>query len=476
VRLDFDLIGMALTQQVQFKRFALSGADVSVIREKSGQINLSGFESGQPVAAGKDDAATILHWLFSQGEIRVHARNLIYQDMQKSGKRYSFSNVTFTLKNRGKRHLIDGAISFPQRSDQEFAFAIDIAGDVVSGTSWSGKMYVSGANLDISGIFGALDFHGHQVNIGKSNFQLWSDWRDAGLVGLQGDLSLENVEWRYGDGYTPLLKPLLEKNRTITPENAAPGRGDSKVIEYDNIIGRFIWDRYDEGWQLIADKFVLARNSRLWPTAQFAVHYFKEKGYLDHAGSRRLDVRANLIRLEDLAPLVPVLIGDYKDYAALIEKLAPEGDVQNANFRWLEASADFNVAARLENISFSPTGKAPGLKGLSGELRSGKQGGSLLLKTLGAEFSMPAMFRWDIPVKRLKGQVDWSINSDHITLSSHDLELVTPHIESKAVLDLDIPRNGDAPFLSLIVNFEKGEGSKASTYLPVSVMTPDTVK
>ncbi|MCI0504738.1 MAG: TIGR02099 family protein [Gammaproteobacteria bacterium] len=475
-RLDFDLIGMALSQQVQFKRFALSGADFLVIREKTGQINLSGFETGQTKASDDDDTAAMLHWLFSQGEISVHARNLVYQDMQKSGKRYHFSNVTFVLKNRGKRHLIDGAISFPQHSDQEFAFAIDVAGDVISGAGWSGSMYASGANLDISRIFGVLDFRGHQVNIGKSNFQLWSEWRNAGLIGLQGDLSLETVNWRYGDGFTPLLQPLLENDKNLSQETDTAGRGGSNVIEYDNFIGRFIWDRYDEGWQLIADKFVLARNSRIWPTTQFAVHYFREKGYRDRAGSRRLDVRANLIRLEDLAPVIPVLIGDYKDYAAFIAKLAPEGDVQNANFRWLEVNADFNVAARLENISFSPTGKAPGLKGLSGELRSGKHGGSLLLKTLGAEFSMPAMFRWDIPVKRLKGQVDWLIDSEHITLSSRDLELVTPHIESKAVMDLDIPRTGDPPFLSLIVHFENGEGSKAFNYFPASILKPETVK
>ncbi|WP_455208198.1 YhdP family protein [Kaarinaea lacus] len=475
-RLDFDLIGMAVSKQVQFKRFALVGADLSIVREKSGNINLSGFETNQLESTSGGDSTAMLHWLFSQGEISVHARNLVYQDMKTNGKRYHFSNVSFALRNRGMRHLVDGAISFPQHSDQEFIFALDIAGDLTAGANWSGKIYVSGANLDITRIFGVVGSKGHRIKVGRSNFQIWSDWQNAELVGLQGDVALENVSWKSGKKFTPLLQAFLEKNTSATTQPAVVERDYSTTIEYDNVVGRFMWDRYDEGWQFIGDKFVLARNSRIWPTTQFAVHYFKDKGYNGQAASRRLDLRANLIRLEDLAPLVPVLFGSYKDYTTLVETLAPEGDIQNANFRWVEAEESFNLAARLEKVGYSPIGKVPGVRGLSGELRASKQSGSLLLKTSGAEFSSPDMFRMDIPIKSLKAQVNWLVDRDRIVLSSKDIELVTPHIESKAVMDLEIPRAKGTPFLSLIVNFEKGEGSKASNYYPVSVLKPNTLK
>ncbi|HEY5604536.1 MAG TPA: YhdP family protein [Gammaproteobacteria bacterium] len=474
-RLDFDLVGMAFSRQVRFKRFALAGADLSVVREPSGTINLSGFETSQPEPGGDDSTAAMLQWLLAQGEINVHARNLVYQDMEKSGQRYLFSNVSFVLKNRNSRHLIDGTFGFPQHSGQEFAFALDIAGDVISGTDWSGRMYVSGTNLEISRIFGGLRSQGHLVNIGKANFQLWSEWREAALVGVQGDLSLETVKWQYDKQFTPLFHSLLGKNRDTTQDGKAGTRGDSGSIEYDNIVGRFTWGRSDEGWQLIGDKFVLARNSRIWPTTQFAVHYLSDQAR-KRAGSRQLDIRANLIRLEDITPLVPVLIGDYQDYAAYLAKLAPQGDIHNTNFRWSETEADFKLAARLENTGFASIGKVPGLKGLSGELRSNRLSGSLVLKTEGAEFSLPDMFRADIPLQRLTGRVDWRVDNERITLSSRDLELVTPHVESKAVMDVDIPRNGDSPFLSLIINFENGDGSKASDYYPVAIMKPETVR
>lgn len=475
-RLDFDLIGMALSKQVQFKRFALSGADVSVVREKSGNINLAGFEGSQPVRPGDDDTAALLQWIFAQGEISLHANNLVYQDMKTNARRYQFSNVSFVMKNQVQRHIIDGAISFPQHSDQEFTFALDIRGDLVSGANWSGQMYVSGANLDISRIFGALASHGHGINVGKSNFELWSDWRDAELVGLQGDISLEDIRWRTAKRFTPVLQTLLETKQHTGNDTGIVERDSANSIQYDNIVGRFMWDRYDEGWQLIGDKFVLKRNSRIWPTTQFAVHYVKDTSNKEEPGSRRLDVRANLIRMEDLAPLVPVLMGDYQDYAAFTEKLAPEGDIKNANFRWMEAEQNFKLSARLENVGYSPVGKVPGIRGLSGDLRISNQGGSLLLKTSRAEFSAPEMFRWDIPITHLKGQLDWRLDPERITLASRNLELATPHAESEAVIELEVPRTEGSPFLSLIMNFKKGQGSKTSSYLPVSILKPNTVK
>ncbi|WP_455220451.1 YhdP family protein [Kaarinaea lacus] len=475
-RLDFDLIGMVLSKQVQFKRFALSGADLSLIREKSGAIKLSGFEIDQPEQASSDEAVSLLHWMLAQGEISVHARNLIYQDMKITARRYHLSNVSFVLKNQGERHLIDGAISFPQHANQEFAFALDIYGDFISGSNWSGKMYISAANLDVTKLFGVLGSRGHSIRAGKSSFQLWSDWRDAELTGLQGDISLEDVRWHADKRFTPLLQTMLGKERSVDDGADVIERDKPSTIRYDHIVGRFMWDRYDEGWQLIGDKFVLARNSRVWPTTQFAVHYFKDKGNSEQPGSRRLDLRANLIRLEDLAPLVPILIGNYQNYAELIEKLAPEGDIQNANFRWSEAERNFKVATRLDNVGYSPLGKIPGVRGLSGDLRFSKETGSLIIKTQNAELSSPDMFRWDIPIKRLNGQIDWSVDSEKIALSSRDIRLVTPHIDSKAILDIDIPRGEGTPFLSLIINFEKGNGSKVSNYLPVSVLKPNTLK
>ncbi|MEJ2181158.1 MAG: AsmA-like C-terminal region-containing protein [Gammaproteobacteria bacterium] len=470
-RLDFDLLAMASTRQVQFRRFALSGADISLVRQKSGLVNLSGFESSQIETGGDEDTTAILHWLLTQGEISLHARNLVYQDNKSNRKRFHFSNVSFVLKNQAGRHLIDGAIGFSKKNNQEFAFALDLTGDITSGNNWSGKIYVNGTNLDITRIFGVLGSNGHRVNIGNSNFELWTDWRNAELISLQGDLSLEKVHWQSVKRFTPLLQPLLQGNTSIPENSITIDRDRTRVTEYRNIIGRFMWDKYDEGWQLIADNFVMARGSRIWPSTQFAVHYIKDK-----SASHQLNFRSNMVRTEDLAPLVPILFGSYKNYTSLVERLAPEGDIRNVNFRWSEADNNFDMAARLDNVGFSAIDKLPGITGLTGELRSTRQGGSLSLNTFEAGFSLPDMFRWDIPIKRLRGQVDWSIDDDEITVSSKNMELATAHVQSKAVIDLQIPRGKGAPFLSLITKFEKGDGSKASFYYPVSKLKENTVK
>jgi len=475
-RLDFDLIGMVMSRQVQFKRFALIGADLSVIREKSGAINLSGFEPDQPAQTSNDEATSVLHWMLAQGEINVHAKKVIFQDMKDNARRYDFSNVSFVLKNQGGRHLIDGAIGFPQPSNEKFAFSLDINGDFIAGNEWAGKMYINAVNLDIAKLFGVLGSRGHSVKVGTSNFQLWSDWRDAQLIGLQGDISLEDIQWQADNQFTPLLQAVLKQKQPDGIDSGDAHYGKAASIDYDKIVGRFMWDRYDTGWQLIGDNFFIARDSKIWPTTQFALHYFKDTGNSEQPGARRLDLRANVIRIEDLAPLVPLLVGNYQNYATKLEKLAPEGDIRNVNFRWSNADDNFKAAARLQNVSFSPMGKIPGVKGLSGDIRFSKQAGSVQLNTQRAVLSSPDMFRWDIPIKYVKGQIGWSVNSDNITISSRDMQLATPDIDGKAVMDVEIPRAGGSPFLSLIVNFEKGDGSKATNYLPVSILKPNTIK
>ena len=86
------------------------------------------------------------------------------------------------------------------------------------------------------------------------------------------------------------------------------------------------------------------------------------------------------------------------------------------------------------------------------------------------------MFRWNIPVKQLQGKLEWNNSNDTLQVSSRNLVLDTAHFKSQAVLDLLVPQQKGSPFISLIMKFHDGAGSKASYYYPVSIMKDKTVK
>lgn len=472
-RLDFDLIEIVKTRTVQFKKFALSGANLSVVRQKTGEINLAGFEANRIEMPKEEERGLILHWLLAQGEIDLHASNLIYQDLKSGNARFHLSNVSLTLRNGQGRHLIDGAIRFPQQADQELVFSLDIRGDITQGERWAAQMYFAGANVDVKRVLGALGVRDYKVSVGQSNFQIWSDWRNASMANLQGDISLENVTVETGEQYTPLLQPLLagididEHAQQVSAENG----GRVHKVSYDSVIGRFKWGKDASGWRLKADQFVLARDKRVWPASQFSMRYRKAANT-----APRFDLRASLLRIDDLTPLVPILVGDNQKYTRYIKQLSPRGELRNINAQWLGEDHRYAIAGRVDRVSFNPIGKVPGFRGLTGEVRLDNDEGSVVLDASDGVFSYPRMFRWDIPVKRLQGLVTWRNGRDSLQISSRDMLLDTAHVKSQAVMDLEIPRRKASPFLSLIVKFQDGDGSKASYYFPVSIMKDKTVK
>ncbi|MGD8559056.1 MAG: DUF3971 domain-containing protein, partial [Gammaproteobacteria bacterium] len=470
-RLDFDLIGIVATGNIQFKRFALAGANLSIVRQQSGTLNLSGFESNRIESTVASERRDILQWLLTQGEINLHANNLIYRDLAGGDASYHFSNVSLVLRNQDERHLIDGTIRFPAQVDEEFDFSVDITGDVTTGDRWSATMYFVGTNIDIARMFGEFNVQGHHLSVGQSNFEIWSEWRNASLVGLQGDISLGKVAAVSEKNFTPLLQPLLVSAKNETAAETAEGEQKSFSVSYDGIIGRFKWEKYQDGWHLNADHFVLSRNKKVWPTTQLDLHYFKAV-----SARPRLDLRASLIRVEDLTPLLPILVGNYQNYTALSQQLSPRGDIKNVHAKWSGQNDRYQIAGRIKDVMFNPVGKVPGFRGLSGEIKLANRQGAITLDSVDSEFSYPRMFRWDIPVAKFQGEIKWRQEKDSLSVSSRNLTLNTAHARTKAVLDLDIPLNGGSPFISLVMKFLEGDGSKASYYYPVSIMKDKTVK
>ena len=473
-RLDVDLVDTARSLKVNFRRFALSGANLSVVRTKDGMISLAGFE--QNTIAESDDTSGISRWLLSQGEISIHAKNLLFQDLKANKKRYHFSNVSLVLRNDGDRHLVDGAISLPRNEQREFIFASEIAGNFMESTDWSGTIYVSATNINVNDIFGDILIKGHKISLGESNFEIWTEWDKATVTNIQGDFSLHRIRLVSSSSSQPFLV-AAGNNANTTNESAASSsavvrkKDQSIVAEYDQAIGRFVWDKYLQGWQLNGDRLVIARDKQLWKPSRFSLHYIKQEEEGDN-----FSMQVSFLRLQDLLPLIPSLVGFDWKYAQQLESINPSGDFRNVNFRWNSRNQDISLAASLVDVTYSQYQKIPGFENLSGDIWLKRNSGMFAFNTEKGAYKDLTMFRSAIPVDRLQGDVYWNIGEEEAAIESRNLRISSNGLNAKAVLSLEIPRADESPFLSLITNFEGGDIRHASTYYPVSIMPETAVR
>ena len=462
-RLDFDLYKMATTKQVHFSRFALSGANLSLVRLTTGGFALAGFESNniESTQGGGENAA--ISWLLSQGQINLHAKNFIFRDQMNNNRRYLFSNLNVSLMNAGDRHMIDGSVGFAENSLEEFSFAIDLTGNIRAAGAWSGTMYANGINLNVNNIFGPVEYRGSKLQVGKSNFEIWSEWQNASLAGLQGSVSFNDVLLQ-SSGISRLLD---EENNQAAKTRRTEEKNQNSVnrMQYQSIAGRFIWNRYTNGWQVDVDRLMVRNNQKSWPRSQLSLHLIT-----DDNSQKNLRLQTGFLRLEDVTPLIPVFLGNEDTFSQWYRRMDPKGDVNSTNLEWTGIDSHFNLTADIKNASFKAYEKLPGVEGLSGELRMNKNEGEFRFNTRHAVLSLPKVFRSEVPVDKFDGTVLWKQNDEGLLISSRDLRIKNPHGYVESILDLELPASDASPFISVIAKFSNVDASKASIYYPYSIM------
>lgn len=463
-RLDLNLYKMIKTKQVHFSRFGLSGANLSLVRLSTGGFALAGFETNSIEPTPDSEEGGAIAWLLSQGEIRLHAKNFIYRDQMNNNRRYLFSNLNINLRNEADRHMIDGGVVFSEGSREEFSFAFDIKGDIRSANGWSGNMYVNGENLDVNKTFGPLQFKGSKLQVGKSNFEIWSEWRQASLTGVQGTVSFDDVMLQ-SSGMSHLVGI---DNRASGEKQKTEGKKKNKTnsVQYQNLAARFVWNKYDNGWALETDNLVLSNNQKSWPNARISIHHVANDKTTDH-----LNLQASFIRLDDIGPLLPVFLGDEDSYAQWYRRLLPRGDIDGVNFEWSGIENDFSLSAGIKSISVQAYEKLPGIEGLSGALKMNRSTGSFKFDARNAILSLKKVFRSSIPLDRFMGTVNWRRTDSGVLVSSRDIRVDNAHVHAESILDLDIPYSGDPPFISVIAKFNDTDVTKVRTYYPYSIMS-----
>jgi uncharacterized protein (TIGR02099 family) len=439
----FDVVDLgfrlATGRDLAVDRLTFDGTEFTLIRTDEGAYRLQG-------APAVSEQATVQ----VPPDIDVLVRNsrVLYLDAARSVA-WAFQDVSGSLR-RDEDVLTVDASGLPP---PEFAAHIEVTAqasiedEADAGARFTGDWRLS-ADLDEVDLAVAARLFGPSavaLQTGRGHVAVWVDWNGGVVESGTVDLSLADVA----------LQSTL-------------GAVDSR---FERIALSGDWVRSSDAWQIALRDVAVTRSGRAWPEAATVDI---DVG-LDADGVDHVALRSSFLRLEDLTPFFAPL-----PESRAIESwfaLAPRGDLRAVDMsltRNADQRIDYAVSADFEGVGIQKFEAAPGITGLTGQVRADARSGRLELASEQVALDWPELFRGALDVPELKGIVVWRAGQDAVRLVSDDLVVVTPAASLRSDLELTLPMDDSSPTLDLRTSASEFEIAAVPRYLPANKM-PSTI-
>ena len=437
---DIDPLDSLLALAPRIRQVSVRGVDLEVTRTADNRLVVLGvWEQSLSEAARKRPGEVGAGWeglrdlRFNVGESRVH-----WVD-EPTGRDLVFENIQLAIARDGQRLRVAGRLTPPTEMGESLQLVADLRGDLHRPGGWSGSLYARGDSLHFPLLPAATLLEQQGLEEGRGSVELWSRWRNGRPVRIAGEVTLEDLRFRLA--------------------------ADAGTHRLERVSGAFLWeDRAAEGWWLQGRELTVERAGRRWPVSGF------EAAFRAGEGERSLALSADMLRLEDVAPLagvgehLPVLTRER------LVRLAPQGDLRDLwlELTWRDGELGWLQAdGRVGNLGFAPLPelRLPGVSGVDAHFAFTREEGELLLATGGLQLEYPEVFEQPLAVDELFGTLHWShgdagwrVQTDRLALANADLRLA-------GTLEL-AGRKGESPAIDLQLDIEEGQLQAAPRYLP----------
>ncbi|HEU4617638.1 MAG TPA: YhdP family protein [Gammaproteobacteria bacterium] len=440
----------AITERrLRIGRLSIDGTRFALVRERTGALHLLGAPAGS-------EARLDLALVVPRG-IRVGVRNssVVYDDRQ-DGLSWTFRDVDADLTRGSDVLQVEASARPPDELGSRFEIAVQSEARDASDLGRNWRLFVDARDVDLAALAPALPALAPIPSHGAGHVAVWLEWTGGALARGMLETALDDVDW------------------------SAAARADS-ASGYRHVSLSAEWLRNSSGgWHVTLDDVDLDRG-QAWPSGQDAV-IDVDRG---PDGIKGVSVRADFVRLEDLAPLVRTLPGSAlaRQLAdpALPERwleLAPRGELSGIDLSLAPGAEgwSYTLAGRFAGLGVDARGTWPGFTGLSGEIRADSSSGRVSLATRGAALDFPALFRNRLAIDELSGIVVWRKGFDGVRVVGDDLVLANRDATTRTSLELTLPAAGGSPLLDMETRFGPFDVAAAKRYLPVHKMPAAVVQ
>ena len=448
---DADVAGFKITQLYMelslresllhwtpvFSSLEVGGVSIDLVQGDGARWSLSGIQqvagSSTSVQAYGYSTSSVLEWLVRQQTVDI--RNIHLNMRKANGESSDIATHHLTV-------LTDG-----DRKDLSARLEVGL-----------GYLEIDGVGVASNGLFLQLDGTAiaNDLNV-EQLCALWGGCYDDVLTSL---VQL-NTRWHYDHGFWQIQGEIASPDVTYLDNSGA----------LNHILGQahlFMQGEYESKWQIWLDSLKLENRLHNGTTYQWENSWYLSGGrveeYIVTVATERLDLSLLKRWLLDTDVLSDSV-------ANLVNTLNPAGQLNDLAVRLYPSRKpfDFDLSARLDNVSVDAWQGAPSGGNVSGQLRMSLLQGYFDLDSQNFQLGFPSLFRETWTFDSAKARLYWDVIDDFYILKFDDLALVGPEGGLKGKLRLDIPLKwyeGDTLDMALTIGMSHGDARYTGKYLP----------
>ena len=476
---SLDVWNLFRTGELVAGRVRIVGPAITVVRLADGRIRLLG-QRERPADRPPFDLDRLPAGFLAVEDATVH-----YRDLKSGRGPWTLRRVQLSLRRANDAVDVAGDARLPAEVGSRVEFDGRLRGSLDRFEELEARLELSVERLTLAGLAELVPEGVGRPLSGAGALQAQVGFYHGRLEQLRLDLDFSEVALalpprnvppieavavsapRRPPGASPLSMPLAETQivRRPAPESL-------KQVRYAALTGRLRLRRAGDSWVFRASDLQLRRDAdQSTATVSLGARW---RGHPSSAFA--LNVNAGALDLAAVWPLVLAVAPPSFDRWAGLD---PSGTIQTLRADIVRERAGseprFEVSADVVDLAARPTGRWPGVSGISARMSGTDQRGRIALSADSPSFDWPRWLREPIAAERVAGEVDWRRESGGWVFASPELGITHPQAVAHGSLELRVPGRGRSPYLDLEARVERLDATLVRSVLPVGRLKPRSI-
>ncbi|NNM58342.1 MAG: TIGR02099 family protein [Legionellales bacterium] len=421
---------------------------LTVTQQNNGQWSLSGFNYAASPSSNIENVVASLFAVDRIGIKNVNIRLEPYHALP-----LNINNINVNLLGFGKRHFLEGnfTVAYQGKKEVPIELSARFEGDATDLDTLSTRFHL--AIKDISLTDWLSVFPVEKIVLSGTIPTLSLDGWAHGLNMTQFNLKFagSNLHIQYGEMKKSFPIDFISANL------------------YANHPAKKKWQFSLKHWQLEHDGIMLPENKAALDWEFENKNNFILKGWIDHLSLQSL---APLWHLHDIRSSV---------VSNMMIKMQPQGMLQHLTWsasQKTSGSLAYSLETQLNDVSFQPWEKVPGITHINGQLHLNQQGGGAVLEGTNTVTTFPLVFREPLTATNWYSDMGWQLQDKGLLIESTDTHFTTLSGSAKGRLSLYFPYNTDSSVIDLSSTVSINQLSRQDIYryLPTGILTKPVIE